>query len=135
MELNRYYSENVFEEMRRLKQVYDLPVDFVFRYLDTGKIHVWMFVEETDYWLSVWLEEKAKGRHEHCTKIKRHLAAYNSKVVSIMEEKFLKHSLPIEMTIGPIQDLKRDVAIMFVEEDMLLVSWLIMSSIDEYLLQ
>lgn len=135
MELNRYYSETVFEEMRRLKQVYDLPVDFVFRYLDTGKIHVWMFVEETDYWLSVWLEDKAKGRHEQRTNIKRHLAAYNSKVVAIMEEKFLKHSLPIEMTIGPIQDLKRDVTIMFVEEDLLLVSWLIMSSIDEYLLQ
>lgn len=121
--------------MRRLKEVHDLPVYFVFRYLDTGKIHVWMFVEETDYWLSEWLEDKAKGRHEHCTKIKRHLAAYNSKVVAIMEEKFLKHSLPIEMTIGPIQDLKRDVTFMFVEEDLLLVSWLIMSSIDEYLLK
>ena len=133
MERKTYFSETVFEEMRRLKEVHDLPVDFVYQYLDNGKIHVKMLLDEADYWLSVWLEEKAKGRYEQCSLIKTYLAAHNSKVVSIMENKFLKHALPIEMTIGQIENLKRDVSVMFVEEDLLLVTWLVMSSIDEYL--
>ena len=133
MERITYVSEKVFEEMRRLKKEHDLPVEFVYQYLDNGSMYVMMLLDESDYWLSIWLEEKSKGRFEHCTLIKTYLAAHNSKVVSIMENKFIKHALPIEMTIGQTHDLKKDVSVMFVEEDMLLVSWLVMSSIDKYL--
>lgn len=133
MERIVYMDETVFEEMRRLKTEHDLPIEFVYQYLDSGRMFVMMLLDEGEYWLSVWLEEKAKGRYEHCTLMKTYMAAHNSKVVSVMENKFLKHALPIEMTIGHKQDLKRDVSIMFVEEDIMLVTWLVMSSIDEYL--
>ena len=133
MERNIYVSETVFEEMRRLQEAHDLPLEFMYQYHDTGKIHVKIMMDENDYWLSIWLEEKAQGRYEDCSLVKTYMAAHNSKVVSIMENKFLKHALPIEMTIGEKHDLKREVSVMFVEEDLMLVTWLVMSSIDEYL--
>ena len=133
MERIVYMNETAFEEMRRLKTEHDLPVEFVYQYLDSGKMYVMMLLDESDYWLSIWLEEKAKGKYELCTSLKTYIAAHISKVVSIMENKFIKHALPIEMTIGQKKDLKKDVSILFVEEDIMLVAWLVMSSIDEYL--
>ena len=64
MERSIYVNETTFEEMRRLKEQHDLPVIMVWSYLNNGKMRVILMYDERDYWMTIWLEDKAHGIYE-----------------------------------------------------------------------
>jgi hypothetical protein len=133
MERSIYVNETTFEEMRRLKEQHDLPVIMVWSYLNNGKMRVILMYDERDYWMTIWLEDKARGIYEVHDNLKNHRASYRHEVVNIMQEKFIRHALPFNMSIGKCEDKNREVNIEYCDEDMILESWLVISSIDDYL--
>ena len=133
METSKYMNEKAYQELIRLIEQHNFPVDVFAEELNDGSKRVTMVYDKRDIWLCIWLEDCARGRFDYLTERKTYKGMLRHEVVKIIQEKFLKYAIPLDMTIGKAEGKDREVTINYVESDMELMSWLVISSLDEYL--
>lgn len=118
-----------------MQRTHNVPVKILQKYLWNDERELYLSYDKNDFTLVTWMRDKATGKTGHLLRmITSDISGVPCEVVATMQQLFLKHAIPVEMTISKTkEDKKRDVKLVYIEEDEPFASWMYIYAIEVFL--
>lgn len=135
MEITMTLPERMAMRVLNMQRMHNVPVKILQKYLCNDDRELYLWFDKNDSTLIEWMKGKATGKTGHLLRmITSDISGVPCEVVATMRQLFMKHAIPVEMTISKTrEDKKRDVQLVYIEEDEPFASWMYIYAIEVYL--